>query len=426
VSDALPGALRETRSAELRKAARALLLRPVLTATGPRRDDYLLVRKHARELTAWFGTNAGWRLTVDSEVARLRKVLTDTADATRPARDVKSGTPYTRRRYVVFALALSVLERAESQTTLGRLADSVVSSAADPVFRAAGIEFTLATREERSDMVAVVRLLIELGVLRRVAGSEDAFLAEAGDALYDIERRVLGAVLATPAGPSTVSAPSTHERLAALAEQPLLTTDELRNRHSRRSITRLLLDDPVLYYSDLSDDERAYLTGQRRAITDRITETTGLVAEVREEGIAMVDPDDQLTDLRMPEAGTSGHVTLLVAEHLAAIGGPTERSAVIDHVAKLAVEHRTHWRKTATEAGGEVALAESALDRLVGLGLLRRDGDRVHPLPALHRYAVGQPIRPPVAAVAPYAAAPHAANARHAAAPPEEMPLWTE
>ena len=31
----------------------------------------------------------------------------------------------------------------------------------------------------------------------------------------------------------------------------------------------------------------------------------------------MVDPDDELTDVRMPEQGTDGHVTLLVAEYLA-------------------------------------------------------------------------------------------------------------
>ena len=31
----------------------------------------------------------------------------------------------------------------------------------------------------------------------------------------------------------------------------------------------------------------------------------------------MVDPDDDLTDVRMPDVGTDGHVTLLLAEHLA-------------------------------------------------------------------------------------------------------------
>ncbi|CRK54966.1 FIG087842: Hypothetical protein [Alloactinosynnema sp. L-07] len=38
---------------------------------------------------------------------------------------------------------------------------------------------------------------------------------------------------------------------------------------------------------------------------------------MRAEGVAMVDADDELTDVRMPEQRTDGHVTLLVAERLA-------------------------------------------------------------------------------------------------------------
>jgi len=49
-----------------------------------------------------------------------------------------------------------------------------------------------------------VRLLLELGVLARVAGDEEAFMREAGDALYDVERRVLAVLLAAPHGPSTI------------------------------------------------------------------------------------------------------------------------------------------------------------------------------------------------------------------------------
>ncbi|MFC6357077.1 DUF2398 family protein [Luethyella okanaganae] len=97
-------------------------------------------------------------------------------------------------------------------------------------------------------------------------------------------------------------------------------TDDLRNLRLRQSLTRRLLDDPVLYFAELSDEENAYLRGQRSAICRRITDLTGLVAEIREEGLAMVDFDDDLSDVRMPEKGTEGHVTLLVAEHLARSG----------------------------------------------------------------------------------------------------------
>ncbi|MGC5412535.1 DUF2398 family protein, partial [Streptomyces sp. DT225] len=109
-------------------------------------------------------------------------------------------------RYVLLCLALAALERGESQIALGRLADQVVLDATDPGLVASGIHFTLDRREERLDLAAVVRLLLDLGVLRRVAGDEDAYVNGAGDVLYDVERRVLAGLLATRRGPSTVQA----------------------------------------------------------------------------------------------------------------------------------------------------------------------------------------------------------------------------
>jgi uncharacterized protein (TIGR02678 family) len=164
------------RRSELTKAARGLLRRPVLRAHGPDAELVVLVRRHASELRSWFDRNTGWRLVVDSEVARLVKAVPDTADATHPARDPRSRAPFSRRRYVLTCLALAVLERADAQITLGRLAEQIVLAAADPDLAAAGVTFVLERREERTDLVSVVRLLLDLGVLSRVAGDEDAFV----------------------------------------------------------------------------------------------------------------------------------------------------------------------------------------------------------------------------------------------------------
>src|SRR5439155_3174081 len=91
------------------------------------------------------------------------------------------------------------------------------------------------------------------------------------------------------------------DRLAAITEEFTAETDDGRNRRVRSSLIRRLLDDPVLYFSDLSDEQRAYLTGQRAFLIKEIANATGLVAEVRKEGIAMVDAGAGLTDLRLPE-----------------------------------------------------------------------------------------------------------------------------
>ncbi len=384
----LADALSASRTDEVRRAARALLRRPLLRAGD---DDFALVRRHAGDLREWFDRNTGWRLQTDSEVARLVKQVATPDDPTHPARDVRSRLPFGRRRYVLACLALATLERADAQITLGRLAEQVVLAAADPDIVAAGVEFTLEGRDERSDLAAVVRLLLDLGVLRRVAGDEDSFVKDSGDALYDVERRVLASLLAASRGPSTIEATRFAERLAALNHELPPTTDDLRNQRLRRHLTRRLLDDPVLYYDELDETELAYLTSQRSAITARITELTGL-AEVRAEGIAMVDPYDDLTDTRMPETGTDGHATLLLAEHL---GGRAGEAVPIEELREFvrmqAIDHRAYWRRDALVAGAEAELTAAALRRLQALRLVRTAGGVVTALPALARYALAEP-----------------------------------
>jgi uncharacterized protein (TIGR02678 family) len=381
------------RTAEFQKAARALLKEPLLLAHGPDADAYRLVRQYAGELRDWFERNTGWSLRVDAEVARLRKAPGTLADATHPACEAsRAGAPFIRRRYVLLCLALAVLERGEAQIALGRLAEQVVLEAADPQLAAAGLAFTLERRDERLDLAAVVRLLLRHGVLRRVAGDEDAYVSGTGDVLYDVQRRVLAGLLAARHGPSTITADGFEERLDRLTAESALDSDELRFRAIRQRLTRLLLDDPVLYYDELSDEELAYLTRQRAFLTARVSELTGLVAEVRAEGIAMVDPQDDLTDVRMPEQGTHGHVTLLLAEHLAVAGCEVSRQELERRVRELAVEHGGFWSKSAKQPGAEGELVEQALVKLTALALVTRTLQGVAPLPALARYAVGETV----------------------------------
>lgn len=388
----LDDALSASRAEDLRRAARALLRRPLLRASD---DAFVLVRQYSRELRDWFDRNTGWRLHVDAEAARLVKQAATGTDPTYPARDPRSKLSFGRRRYVLTCLALAVLERVDTQVTLGRLAEQVVLGAADPGLTEAGIVFTLEGREERSDLVAVVRLLLDLGALSRVAGEEEAFVKDTGDVLYDVERHVLATLLAAPRGPSTIDVEGFEQRLAELAQEIPATTDELRNQRIRHRLTRRLLDEPVLYYDELDDAERAYLTGQRAAITARITELTGLVAEVRAEGIAMVDPFDDLTDVRMPETGTEGHATLLIAQYLAECRGrPLPVDDLHAFVREQAAEHKSYWRRNATDPGAEAELTETALQRLEALRMINRDDRAVTGLPALARYAVVAPTDP--------------------------------
>jgi uncharacterized protein (TIGR02678 family) len=245
-----------------------------------------------------------------------------------------------------------------------------------------------------------VRLLLDLRVLVRVHGQEEHFVERRGDVLYNVNRPALAALLAVRRGPSTVAARSFSERLTAIVGESLPEGDEARNRRLRITLTRRLLDDAVVYYDELEEEARAYLTSQRAHLLRQIHEATGLVGEVRKEGIALVDPEGTLTDLGMPEEGTEGHATLLVAEFLAGEARRTADSAggrfvpieaVIAHLATKKREHRTHWRKDALLPGAEEGLAREALARLAALRLVRCSGEGVLPLPALGRFRLLPP-----------------------------------
>lgn len=379
------------REDERRDALRALLMCPLMTAAHP---TFNAVRRHERELRDWFSQTAGWILHVERDCARLYKRPADLNDATRGAPD------FDRRRYILFCLACAALERAEPQITLRTLGEKLLALAADPELGMRGFSFTLDSHHERRELVAICRYLLALGVLLRVAGDEDAFVSKAGDALYDVRRRALAGLLAAARGPSTwapESAPaSLGERLASLTEEFTPDSEEGRRTAMRHHLARRLLDDPVVYLDELDDRPalRAYFQNQRGALAARLGEATGLNAEQRAEGLALVDEGGELTDVAMPAAGTASHVTLLVAEFLAQAGRaqpgvPVGEATVAGTVRGLIPEYGRYWAKAAREPGAETELARNALARLEMLRLVRRDAGGVYPLPALARFALG-------------------------------------
>ena len=396
----LSDSLEATAVHERRQAARALLRTPLLRPDHP---AFGVVRRHAAVLQEWFEAETGWVLDVGRWGARLRKVPPDDDDATRPAVAGSSATPFSRRRYVVLCLLLAVLERGEGQTTLGRLAEAVADAVVQQApLTEAGVALDLTRREDRADVVAVCRLLLELGVLHRVEGDEATWTgADATrDVLYDVDRAVLAQVLVTRAGASTVRADDLDGRLAGLRGGAVPLGPEARRLELRRRLTRRLLDDPVVVHADLDDDERDYLTNQRVLLSGRVADLTGLVPEARAEGIAMVDPaGDVLTDVKVPDEGTDGHCALLLAERLARATTGVGLDVLERDVARWAARHAGHWRKGSGEPDAVRALALEAVGRLAALRLVRVEpcgGDdgvpRVHPLPVLARYAVAEPV----------------------------------
>jgi uncharacterized protein (TIGR02678 family) len=387
--------LNEAAREERQHALRTLLQNPLLTADGPRAAAFGLVRRHAEHLREWLAHHVNWSLQVTSEFARLRKIPPDSMDGTRAARDARTEAPFTRSRYVLLCLALAALERSERQTTLGRLAEAMFGFfVADSALVGCGLAFDLKRMDERRDLVQVIRLLLEAGVLRRVQGDEDHYLKDdRSDVLYTINRPVLTAMLSVRRGPSTIQSTDFTECLAAIVEEPVPDSEDGQNRQIRIRLMRRLLDDPVLYYEDLDNRERAYLDRQRGFMLPHIKEATGMSPEVRAEGIAMLDPRGDMTDLGIPEEGTEGHLTLLLAEYLAdqLRNDPNSVvgfSSLCEHTAALIAEHRHHWRSDVSAPGADRVLTGITIRRLEALRLVRQVEDGIQPLPAIARYAL--------------------------------------
>jgi len=161
---------------ERRTALRILLQHPLLTPEETLADAFMLVRRHREYAADWFAHHAGWSLTAAADVIRLRKFPADTGDPTRGAIEPRSEEPFTRTRYVLFCLALAAIERGDLQTTLDRLAHEIVGAlAGDPAFADASFSWSLDTAAGRRDFVHALRLLLHLGVLRRVQGDEERY-----------------------------------------------------------------------------------------------------------------------------------------------------------------------------------------------------------------------------------------------------------
>lgn len=371
------------------RALRALLSRPLMTADH---RAFWLVRAHADYLRDWLARECGWLLRVERGYARLFKRPADIMDSQRGAEG------FNRSRYVLLCLALAVLEREEVQITLQRLGERLIDEAAAPELAAAGFAFTLEKQTERRDLVQVCRLLLGLGIIGRVAGDEQAYINQSGDALYDIHRPMLAALLAGDRGPSTLAEADRgdcNQRLRALVAENVPEGEDAQRTAVRHRLSRRLLDDPVVYREELDADEQEYFLRQRGAMSHRLAGATGLTAEHRAEGSALVDEAGDLTDVPLPQQGTDAHATLLLAEFFAqrlrsGNASPVPAAEIAAFMREAAREHRKYWRKTAQEAGAERELANSALSRLEALRLVRRHADTAHPLPAVCRFRLGE------------------------------------
>ena len=384
--DGLPDAEALVRE-ERRKAVRLLLRQPFVTEERPDPEAFALIRRHQAELRAWFRDQLGYRLVVDHEQARLFKRRPPEA-LPRPV-TTRYGRAFDRRRYSLLCLVLAALERSEVQTILSVLAEEVklLAAAVDGV-----TPLDLGRSAERRCFVDAVRYLVALGILRETDGDDTAFVrGGAGDVLYDVDSRRLARMLASPVPPSLAAGPD------VLAEETYPPTEDGKNLRIRHRLMRRLVEEPVLYFDDLAEDERAYLSWQRAYLIRGVEEWTGLSVEVRREGLAAIDADGRLSDVAFPSTSNVAHAALLFADELAhrlrAADGAGLHAVPQGELRSFAdrMFASRRWAKTYREAAsGAELLMDHALDYLASLGLVRQLPEGVLPLPAIARYRVAE------------------------------------
>ena len=353
------------RKLDLRAAARHLVTHPlVLAERDP--DTFGLIRRHEQTLDRWFTQRFGYRLQVTADTARLFK--STVVARRRPLGTASSQSrPFSVREYTLLSLALAAVAAGPSVISLRDLLGEVRSAATD-----ADVTVTDEPADRRA-LVTALRWMIRHGVAIEMHDRVERYAADgAADAVLRI-RPDRVALLPLP-----VLARS--EAVDEVLDRPD------RGLSSRAWMRSFLLEEPVLYRTDLADDEWAELRrrlGEESAIFE---EMFGLNIEARAEGVMAIDPEDRLTDSRFPRSGTVGHAALLLIDRLVeADRSPLSRGEFVDTLAVLAAEHRRYWSKLAEDPD---RLADEILELLGDHRLAETDGDTVRLLPAAWRYGV--------------------------------------
>ena len=353
------------RQLDLRAAARHLVTHPlVLAERDP--DTFGLIRRHEQTLDRWFTQRFGYRLQVTADTARLFK--STVVARRRPLGTASSQSrPFSVREYTLLSLALAAVAAGPSVISLRDLLGEVRSAATD-----ADVTVTDEPADRRA-LVTALRWMIRHGVAIEMHDRVERYAADgAADAVLRI-RPDRVALLPLP-----VLARS--EAVDEVLDRPD------RGLSSRAWMRSFLLEEPVLYRTDLAEDEWAELRrrlGEESAIFE---EMFGLNIEARAEGVMAIDPEDRLTDSRFPRSGTVGHAALLLIDRLVeADRSPLSRGEFVDTLAVLAAEHRRYWSKLAEDPD---RLADEILELLGDHRLAETDGDVVRLLPAAWRYGV--------------------------------------
>lgn len=393
---AADGAADDAPAVELRAAARLLLAHPLVTAAGPWGASLPQIRRHADALAQRFERLLGYRLLVGDGAARLFKAGLGTGSGRCLRRPC--GTPFPPRSYAALALALSVLPA---------LPDRLPSAALRDAVRGAAEEAGLAAAADAPHLADALRALADRQVLTGGGagtgpGAGSGAGADSGsgcdcdcdcdcdtdtdsglraDGEVAVDRAVARLLVAVP----PTAADGGPADLVRRATDPGPGGERL-------YVRRRLAETPAVLLDELTARERVWLRTRQRREADAFAAFLGLEAEVRAEGVALLDPADELCDLGLPGSGPLARAALLLAERLVeqlrpvpgdpvsrtaagpVIGVPVPDAAIDGVLGDIADEHGGAGRWPAAWLADRAALRRDVLDLLHRMHLVAPAG----------------------------------------------------
>ncbi len=348
----------------LQMAARHLLQHP-FTCREQHPDLFAVIRRHEQDLDRWFTQRLGYRLHVSSFTARLFKT---TIVPHRPVllAPTSSHRAMSQRECTLLTLILAAVAAGPRVISLRDLIDDVRTAAADA-------EVTLSNEPvERRAFIVALKWMIQAGMATELHEHIDRYEQDAeADAILEIDPDRVG-LLPLPA--------------LGRAE----TADGLLDRSDRRVMMRQwiraqLVENTVVYRSDLAEHEWSELRrriGEEVALLDQMFD---LRVETRAEGVAAIDPTGQLSDRNFPSSGTLGHAALIFIEWMMTQSEvEVSMNEAQSAFSLMAEQHSRHWSKTKTAQ--LPSFLNEVIALLLDLRLLMVSGDTLTLLPAAARY----------------------------------------
>lgn len=286
----------DVRHVEVRQQlVNVLMNRPWITKQHDR-ELYALARDHYEALREWFHEQLGWSLISTRHFVKLEKI----PGQFHPSMQFRGFRD--PRDYGLFTYGLWYLEGLgdNNQFLLSEMVDAIREHLVG-----VDVQMDWTLYDHRLSMARALRTLRELDVLVAVDGDETDWARVGGDSnvLYEaspMARYVLRQFARDLMSYTTI-------------EELIEPVDELQVR--RHQVIRRLLEEPVVYDWQWTDEERRYVQTQRSSLIDRISEATGLQGRRFREGLLFTWTElSGEMDLFPTQAGISDFVVLFASE----------------------------------------------------------------------------------------------------------------